>query len=189
MKRLFPSLPEDATLGSVYRAFPAKLSPLSEYQNQLMRDESELAIAEQELIAAYVSGLNACAFCHGAHKIHARAFGIDISTMEAMMDDLSSASIDPKLKPIMAYVEKLTQTPTRMTEADADAVYQAGWSEAALFDAVQVCALFNMMNRILEGTGINDYHLDPSTADPKMLEELRSETCYSDFGKANGLTD
>jgi uncharacterized peroxidase-related enzyme len=187
MKRLFPSLPEGAALGSLYRAFPAKLAPLADYQNRVMRSESDLGIAERELIAAYVSGLNACGFCHGVHTAQARAFGVDVSTIEAMMDDLQTADIDETLKPVLEYCGKLTRTPALMTEADAQAVYDAGWSEDALFDAIQVCGLFNLMNRVLEGSGITEYAVDPHDADEDLLNAFRSETFYADFGKANGL--
>lgn len=70
------------------------------------------------------------------------------------MDDPSGAGVDPKLIPILAYVKKLTLSPSRMTVQDAAAVYAAGWSERALFDAVVVCALFNFMNRLVDGTGM-----------------------------------
>jgi AhpD family alkylhydroperoxidase len=33
-------------------------------------------VAERELIAAYVAGLNACGYCHGIHIAVAEAFGI-----------------------------------------------------------------------------------------------------------------
>ena len=52
------------------------------------------------------------------------------------------------------YIRKLTVTPTHMTQSDADAVYDAGWSEQALYDAVQVCCLYNFMNRFVEGLGL-----------------------------------
>jgi uncharacterized peroxidase-related enzyme len=189
MKRLFPSLPDDASLGSLYRAFPAKMAPLAEYQNRVMRGASPLSIAEREILAAYVSGLNACAFCHGAHTVHAKAFGIDVEVIEALMADLDGAPVPETLKTLLAYVGKLTQTPARMTEADAQRVYAAGWSEEALFDAIQVCGLFNLMNRMLDGAGITAYHTDPRDASPDMLDALRSKTCYADFGRANGLLD
>ncbi|MDA7964229.1 peroxidase-related enzyme [Ruegeria sp.] len=188
MKRLFPSMPEDANLSHVYRAFPEKLAPLAEYQNRVMRGDSELSVAEREIIAAYVSGLNACAFCHGAHTVHAKAFGIEVSTIEDMMVSLEKANIDHSLKPILAYSGKLTTDPSRMTEADAKAVYDAGWTEKALFDAIQVCGLFNLMNRVLEGTGITKYHSDIRNVDQDVLDKLRSDDCYVDFGKANGLS-
>ncbi len=189
MKRLFPSLPDGASLSHIYSAFPEKLGPLSEYQNRVMRGESELSIAEREIIAAYVSGLNACAFCFGAHKVHAKAFGVEISTIEAMMNDLENADIDDRLKPVLSYTGKLTTTPSRMTEADAKAVFEAGWTEKALFDAIQVCGLFNLMNRMLEGTGITDYHSDPQMVEEDVLDNLRSKTCYVDLGKSSGLLE
>ncbi|MCV6594436.1 MAG: peroxidase-related enzyme [Silicimonas sp.] len=187
MKRLFPSLPNDATLGDVYRAFPAHLAPLAAYHNTLMRGDSPLTPAERELIAAYISGLNACAFCHGAHTTMARAFGIDPVVIEALMADFETAPVDPRLKPLLAYVGKLTRDPARMVEADAQEVYDAGWSEQALFDAIQVCGLFNLMNRMLEGTGIESYPRDPGAVDESVLEAIRSPTSYLDFARMNGL--
>jgi len=187
MKRLFPSLPEGAGLAEVFKAHPATIAPLLEYHDRLLRGPGELGLAERELIAAYVSGLNACAFCHGAHTIHARAFGIEPETVEALMADPDTAPVDERLKPLLAYVAQLTRAPARMTEAQAHAVYDAGWSEAALFEAVQVCALFNFMNRILEGTGIGTYQEDVRTVDEAGLERRRSETAYSDFGRALGI--
>jgi hypothetical protein len=41
-----------------------------------------------------------------------------------------------------------------MTQADADSVFTAGWSERALYDAVQICCLYNFMNRFVEGLGL-----------------------------------
>lgn len=52
-----------------------------------------------------------------------------------------------------------------MVEADAAAVYDAGWDEQALFDAVSVCALFKLMNRIVEGSG----HQGVSGAGKRLL--------------------
>jgi hypothetical protein len=41
-----------------------------------------------------------------------------------------------------------------MTQHDADAVFAAGWDEAALHDAVLTVCLFNFMNRLVEGHGV-----------------------------------
>ena len=41
-----------------------------------------------------------------------------------------------------------------MSQEDADQVYAAGWDERALHDAIEVCALFNFMNRFVEGHGL-----------------------------------
>lgn len=149
----FPSLPDDHQLDSVFKRFPATVAPLLEYHDRVLRDPSPLTVAERELIAAYVSGLNACTYCHGAHVLAASAFGIEENWFEGLMKDLETCAVDAKLKPLLAYVRKLTLTPSMMVEADAAAVYAAGWEEQALFDAISVCGLFNLMNRIVEGTG------------------------------------
>ncbi len=182
MKRLFPSLPETPVLGDVFQAFPAHIAPLLAYHDTLLRGPSDLSVAARELIAAYVSGLNACDFCHGAHTAISMAYGISQDTIKAMVADLETSSVEEKLKPVLAYAGKLTLTPSRMVEADAEAVYAAGWSEAALFDAVQVCGLFNMMNRIVEGAGVSAYPGDPADVAPERRGRFKSETCYVDCG-------
>ncbi len=150
-----PSLPEKATLLDVFRRFPETSRALIEYHERLLRGPSPLRVAERELIAAYVSGLNQCHYCHGVHTVAAEALGVAPGTLEQLLNDPDSADIDAKLRPILHYVRKLTLSPARMTSADAEAVYAAGWDEQALHDAVSICALFNFMNRLVEGLGID----------------------------------
>src|SRR6266851_6986231 len=144
---LLRSLPENATLADLRRSYADLLEKLRPYGHRLMRGPSPLTPGERELIAAYVSGVNSCRYCYGSHSLVARGFGIDESVFKNLMDDVDLAPVDPRLKPILRYVRKLTETPNRMTQADANAVYQAAWSDGALLHAVAVCADFNNMNR------------------------------------------
>lgn len=183
----FPSLPERPHLADLYRKFPEHVKPILDYHDLLLRGESPLSIAERELIAAFVSGLNACTFCFGAHKLYARAFGIEEAVIDALIEDVDAAPIGDRFKPILKYVAKLKDLPTRITPADARAVYDAGWSERALFDAIQVAALFNYMNRIIEGAGVSfDF-----TENPESEEEIaaRRTRTYNDFARRIGLSD
>ena len=70
------------------------------------------------------------------------------------MAGVDSAPVDPRLKPILKYVGKLTQTPSKMVQADADAVFDAGWDEQAVRHAINVSALFNYFNRVVDGHGL-----------------------------------
>lgn len=148
------SLPPDAVLLDVFKSFPSTTKPLIEYHEVLLRGPSPLSVAERELIAGYVSGLNACAYCHGVHEATAREFGLPEGLMLQLIEDIDQAPVDEKMKPILRYVRKLTLSPSRMTQADADAIFAADWNEQALHDAVSTCALFNFMNRLVEGHGI-----------------------------------
>lgn len=183
--KMFLSLPDSPHLADVYRRFPEHVKPLLEYHDLLLRGNSPLSVGERELIAAYVSGLNACTFCYGAHRLYAQAFGFDPDLVERMVAGLDSAPVDGRLKPLLRYAAKLNTLPSRITEADAKAVYDAGWSERALFDAIEISALFNYMNRIVEGAGVSfDYAQNPPS---KAEIEARRKRKYADFGKMIGI--
>ncbi|MDU8912638.1 peroxidase-related enzyme [Aestuariicoccus sp. MJ-SS9] len=184
MKQLFPSLPEAPKLSDVFRRFPDTVRPLLELTDAVMRRDSALTVGERELIAAYVSGLNACRFCMDGHEVYARAHGVDPALIAALLDDPEGADIDGRLRPLLAYVAKLTREPSKMVEADAQAVYAAGWTEEALYDAIQTCALFNLMNRVIEGTGVPPMLPDPDRPEGAPLPRMDS---YLAFGRTLGV--
>lgn len=101
-----------------------------------------------------MSGLNACQYCCGVHAETAKAFGVEEGLIEQLLADPAAAAVDPRLRPLLAYARKLTLEPSRMTQADADAVFAGGWGEAELHDAVLTVCLFNFMNQLLEGHGV-----------------------------------
>lgn len=168
--KIFPSLPDEPQLSDVYRRFPHTLPPLLDYHDRLLCDHSPLTVAERELIASYVSGLNTCTFCHGAHRVVAEIYGVEEGVIDALMEDIASSPVDDRLKPILRYVQKLTLAPSQVDSSDAAAVFAEGWDEQALFDAISVCALFNFMNRIVEGTGIK---FDPLPEGPEERQARR----------------
>ncbi len=132
MTHLFPSLPTTASLGDVFARFPRGRAELMGFTDMVLRADGALGIGERELIAAYVSALNACGFCLNAHVAFARAFGIEADRLAALIDDPDATTADDRMRPLLLYVRKLTETPARMTAADAEAVYAAGWSEDGL---------------------------------------------------------
>jgi len=151
---LFPSLPETAAVPDIWRRWPDHAQFLPKLSEAIMRGPSAFSPGERELIAAYASASNQCHYCFGVHSQTARAFGIEEALLEKLMEDPAAAPVDARMKPVLAYVRKLTLEPARMTQADADAVFAASWDEDALHDAVMVCALFNFMNRVVDGHGI-----------------------------------
>lgn len=148
------SLPDNAVLLDVFRAYPETSRPLLDYHETVMRGPSPFTVAERELIAAYVSGVNECSYCHGVHTATAEACGVPTGLVPSAVADLEAAAVDDKLKAVLRYVGKLTRTPGEMTRQDADDVFAAGWDDQALHHAVLVCALFNFMNRLVNGVGI-----------------------------------
>jgi uncharacterized peroxidase-related enzyme len=148
------SLPPESGMLQIWQAFPETVRPLLEYHEALLRGDSPLTIGERELIAAYVSGLNDCRYCHGVHSQTASAFGIRLNTIRNLLSDWRQANVNPRLRPILRFVRKLTLSPTKITAADVGPIFAAGWNDRALHDAVAVCALFNFMNRLVNGLGV-----------------------------------
>lgn len=153
----FPSIPNLELMG-LFSKFPDRgILPLLEYHDAILRSQSELSEGERELIAAYVSSLNHCHYCFSAHRDHAKAWGIAPEVFGNVQIDVDHPSIPEKFRPVLAYVRRLTVDPAGVGPADAQAVYDAGYSEAGLFDIISVTALYAFMNRILEGAGIKKH--------------------------------
>lgn len=183
----FPSLPERPVLSDVFKRFPAGVGALLEYHDILLRGPSPLSIAQRETLAAYVSALNACQYCFGAHRTIAEVHGVDPDLLDKLIQEPRTSGVDGALLPLFSYVRKLTDEPSRVTEQDAAAVYAAGWDEQALFDAVAVCALFNFMNRIVEGCGVVTN--DEVTAEQRSrYQSLKGDPeSYRKFGRRIGV--
>ncbi len=176
-----PSLPEQPHLMDVFRRFPRGVEPLLAFHDQVLRGESEMSAGERELIAAFTSGVNACNFCHGSHQVIAEVHGIDPEIFEHLIHEPEKAGLEAKWLPLLAYLRKLTLTPSKLSDADAREVLDAGWSEDAFYNAILVCASFNMMNRIVEGTGV--VPSDMGGARERHEASKDSATPYQDFGK------
>lgn len=151
---LFPSLPEDALAKHVYLMRPNLFSLWLKLQEKIMREASAFSVGDRELMCAFVSRLNDCTYCASSHSEAAVSFGVDREIFEPLMADIATSPLDDKLKPIFHYLKKLTLTPYKMVQADADAVFAAGWDEQALQDAILVCCCYSFMNRLVDGHGL-----------------------------------
>ncbi len=152
------SVPEsEESVAAVLRRYPQQAVLVTELADVLMRSGDCAFTSEQrELLGAYTSGTNNCTYCYDTHKPTAEAFGVDENLLESMLSDLDTSAVDEKLKPILRYVRKLTETPSRMVQADVDAIFNAGWDEDCFHYTVMICGLFNLMNRMMDGYGVKN---------------------------------
>ncbi|MCC6474805.1 MAG: peroxidase [Burkholderiales bacterium] len=149
----FKSLPENAGPPNVFKKYPEIYGPWSTTSQALMNGPSPLSQGERELILAYAAGAAGCKFVYGAHSEVAYAWGIARGLLDQLLADPETAPVEPRMKPLLAFVRKLAVTPSAMTQADADAVFAAGWDEHALHDAIAITARAAFMQRLVEGHG------------------------------------
>lgn len=164
------SLGATASLLDVFHSFPETSRPLIEFHEVLLRGPSPFSEGERELIATYVSRINGCRYCEGVHAATTERLGVAPEVIAQLSERVSDAQVTDRMRPVLAYARKLTLTPADITQSDADAVLAAGWDETALYHTVAVTALFNFMNRLVEGLGIE---LKPEYVEPasKRLAE------------------
>ncbi len=144
----------DADLKELLKSEPELGVPFAQYHEVLLRGPSPFSVGERELMAGYVSGLNACDFCSGEHEAVSARFGMDVGTLAALLEDIESAPIAENLKPVFHFLHKLTLRPDKMVATDVDAISAAGWEDPAVYHAASVCALFSFDNRLIQGIGI-----------------------------------
>ena len=122
------NLPANAAVFDVFAAYPDLFGPIADFSQAAFRGEGPLPPRDRELIFSYVSQLNACEYCFGGHSETTVLLGASREVFDKLKIDIDAAPVDAKLKPLLRYAKKLTETPARMTPADAEACYAAGWS-------------------------------------------------------------
>lgn len=72
-----------------------------------------------------------------------------------MLRDLESSALDAKHKELFRFVDKVNHDSPRITAADIEPLYAAGWDDTAIYFAITVCALFNFYNRWIDASGVH----------------------------------
>lgn len=141
-------------VADVFLRDPDRYGPLLRFIESVMTGKSELSKAEREMIASHVSKLNGCAFCLGAHKWTLAAMDINPNLIAAAEAGDDSNHLDERMRSVLRFAAKLTRTPHNIGQSDIDALLGAGWSEQAIEDAINVISIFNYVNRLVDGFGI-----------------------------------
>jgi uncharacterized peroxidase-related enzyme len=121
--------------------------------SDLMQDGA-LPKLVKEQIGLVVSGINSSSYCVALHMEILRNLGIEKPLGRKLATDPQNAPVPENVKALFRYAEILTRKPADITQADADAILAAGWSEAALFELSVTVALFNLYNRVSLGLGL-----------------------------------
>ena len=150
---MLKSKPGALGLREIFKLMPDHAEGVVRYYEAVMRGPSPLTPGERELIYSYCSALSGCHYAHTSHKACAIALGIKPKVFPALLDNLETAPVRAKLKPILRFARKLTLAPAVMEDADAAPIYAAGWSEQAVTDTIIVTSLTAWINRILNGFG------------------------------------
>ena len=147
----FP-LPDAARLGFYRPDFYGKL--MKAFTHESMRGSSSWSVGDRELMAVYVSKLNECKFCIGAHtETSSRAYQ-DKGKVADVLSNLETAPVGEPLKSTLRMIGKLTQQH-EISVKDMRSLLSAGASPSQVEDALAVCFAFNTTNRLADAFGFD----------------------------------
>lgn len=115
---------------------------------------SKLSPALREQIALTVAGANACDYCASAHTALGKMHKV---SEEELLQNLSARSIDGKTQVALTFARKLVDRRGQVSNAEVEAVKNAGFGEGEIIDLVAVTVLNIFTNYInhVAGTDID----------------------------------
>ncbi|HEX5191183.1 MAG TPA: carboxymuconolactone decarboxylase family protein [Solirubrobacteraceae bacterium] len=143
-------------------------NPAKKLTQAAMRGDSAWSVGDRELMAAYVSKLNDCPFCVGAHTATATAAYGDKRRVAAVLADLDSAEIAEGLRATLRLLGTLARTGTARVD-DIRTVLDAGVSPEQIEDALAVAFAFNTTDRLANAFAFEVLDEDGFEAGAKYL--------------------
>jgi|SRR5579859_1323190 len=74
----------------------------------------------------------------------------DAALIEAVLTNWRSAPVNDRLRATLALLEKLTLRPDEVSSADILEMQAAGVSDAGIEEAIAVCAVFSIADRLAD---------------------------------------
>ena len=143
---------DEPGIRGLFRFRPETAGPLNELVEVLLRGPSTLTRGERELIAAYVSSLNACRYCSLSHSAYAAAqLPEGTLLVQQVCDDVQGAPVSAKLKALLAIASAVRESGLKVTTDHVAAARAAGATDMEIHDSVLIAAAFCMFNRYVDG--------------------------------------
>jgi|SRR6185295_13867758 len=79
----------------------------------------------------------------------------DDELVRAVLADYRTAPIPERLRVVLGFLEKLTLRPAEVGPDDVAPLRAAGLTDDEIEDAIQVCANFNLINRVADSLGFD----------------------------------
>lgn len=109
--------------------------------------------AERELAAAATSRFNGCIYCASVHSRRFADLTKKPETMQGLFDGGLEAELEPRLRAIADFAERLSRSPHRMTATDLAPLREAGLDDLQILDLIHATAMFANANRLMQTLG------------------------------------
>lgn len=138
----FSGLSVDSGISDVLNRFPRHSERLVQLLNDIMCDTGALSRGQREAIAAFTSALNTTPYCVFYHTLFSETFS---GAMEGTHE---------QIRPLLDYARSLHGKQRDEILRAFSACLEAGWSEDAIYEVVEVCGIFNLINTIVSAADL-----------------------------------
>lgn len=80
---------------------------------------------------------------------------MDDELVAAVMENWRTAPVNEKLQQTLGFLEKLTSRPAEVSPEDVESMRSVGVSDKAIEEAIYVCFLFSVMDRLADAFGFD----------------------------------
>jgi len=141
-----------------FGANPAFARQMVDISSSLLFCDGALTRRQKELIATYVSQINACPYCFDSHGFFLVVHGASRQTV----DDLSEgnlAQLPEAERELLLYLGKVERESFKTTQEDVQHLRDLGWHDGHISEAVHVATMMGFCNRVANAFGLPSQNL------------------------------
>jgi uncharacterized peroxidase-related enzyme len=143
-----------------FATHPPLLEQMIALASTLLFTESHLSRKVKEMIATYISVLNACPYCLDSHASQLRTQGGSVELLSALLNaNLGDPAINLKERRMLDFVGKVTDESYKISPNDISLLNSVGWDQQEIAEAVHIAALFACFNRVANAFGLPSQNL------------------------------
>ena len=148
----------DQNLPEIFRVMslnPGALELVKGLNEELAFGGSVLTRIQEEAIATVVSTANKCRYGAMTHGGFLRRQAHDSQLAGDLMHDFGAADLSDADRAMLDFARKLTLRSSSVAGEDLDELREVGFEEHEILSIVLITCLFNFMNRLADGLGID----------------------------------
>jgi uncharacterized peroxidase-related enzyme len=126
----------------------------------LLFHDGYLTRRQKELIATYISALNACPYCFDSHGFFLTVQGATIETVNAIAaNNLNEAEISAPERELLRFTGRVNSESFKIADEDVQRLRDLHWQEEQIAEAVHVAAMMGLCNRVANAFGLSSQQL------------------------------
>ena len=156
---------------SVYNVFLDNWDYQSHYVmflEKLLYQQTILPIHIKEMIFAYVSSLNGCAYCKNIHAEIAKELIEDMKN-SSPLENISMSSIEDEYKSVLKFSHKVNEDVESIKQDDIDEILESGLPEDVISEIIAICSAAQYMNTTVKAHKIPALDNNMNEASVKMM--------------------